>query len=105
MTPTKGLLISFVCEEGEKGPLAKYLREEDPARVARVTTKVHYGRVEVGSMLTPTFKCSPANFPSLTGIPLRPSLLMGMDLSSRLPPLRMELQRSKQTPCKHCTHS
>ncbi|KAL9133124.1 MAG: hypothetical protein Q9175_005695 [Cornicularia normoerica] len=29
-----------------KGPAAKDLRQEDPARVARVTAKVHYGKVE-----------------------------------------------------------
>ncbi|KAK4694889.1 cold shock protein, partial [Lecanoromycetidae sp. Uapishka_2] len=46
LIPTKGLLVSYVCEEGEKGPTAKDLREEDPIRVARVTAKVHYGRVE-----------------------------------------------------------
>lgn len=47
ISPTKGLCVSFVCEEGDKGFTAKDLREEDPDRVARVTAKVHYGRVEV----------------------------------------------------------
>ena len=37
-------------EEGEKGPIAKDIRLEDPARVARVTAKVHYGKVEVDSL-------------------------------------------------------
>ena len=45
--PEKNTCVSFVREEGDKGPLAKDLREEDPERVARVTAKVHYGKVVV----------------------------------------------------------
>ena len=45
--PNKNTCVSFVREEGDKGPLAKDLREEDPERVARVTAKVHYGKVVV----------------------------------------------------------
>lgn len=41
------MCVSFVLEETEKGPTAKDLREEDPERVARVTAKVYYGKVEV----------------------------------------------------------
>lgn len=48
LTLTKAMTVSFVCEEGSKGPLAKDIREEDPARVARVTAKRHYGKVKVG---------------------------------------------------------
>lgn len=44
----KDMSVSFVCEDSDKGPAAKDLRLEDPARVARVTAKVHYGKVEVG---------------------------------------------------------
>lgn len=43
----KNTCVSFVREEGDKGPLAKDLRKEDPDRVARVTAKVHYGKVVV----------------------------------------------------------
>ncbi len=42
----KDMTVSFVFEEGPKGPLAKDVREEDPVRVARVTAKRHYGKVE-----------------------------------------------------------
>ncbi len=48
LTLIKGMCVSFVCEDIGKGPAAKDVREEDPARVARVTAKVHYGEVEVG---------------------------------------------------------
>ncbi len=48
ITPGKGMCVSFVLEETEKGLTAKDLREEDPERVARVTAKVHYGKVKVG---------------------------------------------------------
>ena len=44
----KDMYVSFVYEDSGKGPAAKDLRLEDPARVARVTAKVHYGKVEVG---------------------------------------------------------
>ena len=53
------MCVSFKQEEGSKGPVAKDLRQEDPARVARVGAKVHYGKVEVSfmtgilSLLTP----------------------------------------------------
>ena len=47
LVPRKGLCVSFVLEETEKGPSAKDLREEDPERVRRVTAKVYHGRVEV----------------------------------------------------------
>ena len=40
--------VSFIVEVGDKGPLAKDIREEDPAHVARVTAEVHYGKVVVG---------------------------------------------------------
>ena len=52
ITPGKGMCVSFVLEETEKGPTAKDLREEDPERVARVTAKVHYGKVKVGLFCT-----------------------------------------------------
>ena len=45
--PEKNTCVSFVREEGDKGSLAKDLREEDPERVARVTARVHYGKVVV----------------------------------------------------------
>ena len=45
--PEKNTCVSYVREEGEKGALAKDLREEDPDRVMRVTAKVHYGKVVV----------------------------------------------------------
>ena len=45
----KDMCVSFVCEDSDKGPAAKDLRQEDPARVARVTAQVHYGKVEVGA--------------------------------------------------------
>lgn len=44
----KDMCVSFVCEDTERGPAAKDIRQEDPARVARVTAKLHYGKVEVG---------------------------------------------------------
>lgn len=47
LVPEKNTCVSFVREEGEKGALAKDLRAEDPERVARVTAKVHYGKVVV----------------------------------------------------------
>lgn len=47
LTLEKDMCVSFVCEDSGKGPAAKDLRQEDPARVARVTAKVHYGKVEV----------------------------------------------------------
>lgn len=43
----KDACVSFVKEDGEKGPIAKDIRLEDPVRVARVTAKIRYGRVEV----------------------------------------------------------
>jgi len=46
LTLTKDMTVSFVFEEGPKGPLAKDIREEDPVRVARVSAKRHYGKVE-----------------------------------------------------------
>lgn len=45
--PEKNTCVSFVREEGDKGSLAKDLRKEDPERVARVTAKIHYGKVVV----------------------------------------------------------
>ena len=45
--PAKSTCVSFVREEGDKGSLAKDIREEDPERVTRVTAKVHYGKVVV----------------------------------------------------------
>ncbi|CAD6586950.1 MAG: hypothetical protein ASARMPRED_002886 [Alectoria sarmentosa] len=42
----KDMCVSFVCEDSGKGPAAKDLRQEDPARVARVTAKMYYGKVE-----------------------------------------------------------
>ena len=45
--PKKNTCVSFVREEGDKGPLAKDLRVEDPERVARVTARTHYGKVVV----------------------------------------------------------
>lgn len=46
LTLVKDMTVSFVVEEGPKGPLAKSIREEDPVRVARVTAKRYYGKVE-----------------------------------------------------------
>lgn len=54
LTLAKDMCVSFVCEDGEKGPAAKDLRQEDPARVARVTAKVLYGTIEVGPPLPPS---------------------------------------------------
>ena len=51
LTLEKDMCVSFKHEEGAKGPLAKDVRQEDPARVARVTAKVHYGKVEVRASL------------------------------------------------------
>lgn len=48
LVPEKNMCVSFVLEEGEKGALAKDLREEAIERVKRVTAEVHYGTVEVG---------------------------------------------------------
>ena len=48
LTLVKDMCVSFVYEDGDKGPAAKDVREEDPARVARVTAKVLYGKIEVG---------------------------------------------------------
>jgi len=47
LTLLKDMCVSFKQEEGTKGPLAKDVRQEDPARVARITAKVHFGKVEV----------------------------------------------------------
>ena len=47
VVPEKNTCVSYFREEGEKGSLAKDLRKEDPERVARVTAKVHYGKVVV----------------------------------------------------------
>ena len=49
------MCISFVYEDGDKGPSAKDLRAEDPDRVARVTAKKIYGKVEVRRVLVPIF--------------------------------------------------
>ena len=51
MVPEKDMCVSFVLEESEKGPSAKDVREEDPERIARVTAKVHYGKVLVRKAL------------------------------------------------------
>ena len=48
LTLVKDMCVSFVYEDSDRGPAAKDLREEDPARVERVTAKVHYGKIEVG---------------------------------------------------------
>ena len=48
LTLVKDMCVSFVYEDSDKGPAAKDVREEDPARVARVTAKVLYGKIEVG---------------------------------------------------------
>lgn len=45
LKPVKSTCVSYDREEGEKGALAKDLREEDPDRVARVTARLHYGKV------------------------------------------------------------
>ena len=47
LKPIKNTCVSYDLEEGEKGALAKDLREEDPDRVARVTARLHYGKVVV----------------------------------------------------------
>ena len=47
LKPIKNTCVSYDREEGEKGALAKDLREEDPDRVARVTARLHYGQVVV----------------------------------------------------------
>ena len=44
------MCISFVYEDGDKGPSAKDIRKEDPERVARVTAKKMYGKVEVSCL-------------------------------------------------------
>ena len=59
LTLEKDMCVSFVCEDSGKGPAAKDLREEDPARVARVTAKVHYGKVEVRGHLPSLLSKSP----------------------------------------------
>lgn len=60
LTLVKDMCVSFVCEDSDKGPAAKDLRQEDPARVARVTAKVLYGKIEVGApSLLSTFLFSP----------------------------------------------
>jgi len=51
LTLVKDMCVSFKQEEGTKGPLAKDVRQEDPARVARITAKVHFGKVEVRAVL------------------------------------------------------
>lgn len=43
----KGMCVSYVFEEGDKGPSAKDVRQEHEERVLRVTAKKHYGVVEV----------------------------------------------------------
>ncbi|KAL6721650.1 hypothetical protein ACLMJK_000754 [Lecanora helva] len=43
----KDMCVSFKYEEGAKGPLAKDVRQEDPDRVARITAKIHYGKVKM----------------------------------------------------------
>ena len=43
--------MSFVFQEGEKGPDAKDLRKEDPDRVARVTAVRRYGEVVVSGRM------------------------------------------------------
>ena len=53
LTLEKDMCVSFVCEDVGKGPAAKDLRQEDPARVARVTAKVHYGKVMVRASVLP----------------------------------------------------
>lgn len=62
LTPAKGLCVSFVLEESEKGLTAKDLREEDPERVARLTAKVHYGKVKVGFFYTRYLMCIAYHF-------------------------------------------
>ena len=52
MVIEKDMCVSFVLEESDKGPSAKDVREEDPERVARVTAKVHYGKVLVRAYYT-----------------------------------------------------
>ena len=47
LRPIKNTCVSYDLEEGEKGALAKDLREEDPDRVARVTARLRYGKVVV----------------------------------------------------------
>ena len=47
LKPIKNTCVSYELEEGEKGALAKDLREEDPDRVARLTARIHYGKVVV----------------------------------------------------------
>ena len=47
LKPIKNTCVSYDREEGEKGTLAKDLREEDLDRVARVTARLHYGKVVV----------------------------------------------------------
>ena len=51
MVPIKDMCVSFILEEGEKGPSAKDVREEDPQRIAGLTAKVHYGKVVVRKSL------------------------------------------------------
>lgn len=53
----KGMCISFVYEDGDKGPSAKDIRKEDPERVARVTAKKMYGKVEVRRLCCVDIPC------------------------------------------------
>ena len=51
------MCISFIYEDGDKGPSAKDIRKEDPERVARVTAKKIYGKVEVRRLCCGNLPC------------------------------------------------
>ena len=94
LTPAKGLCVSFVLEESEKGLTAKELREENPERVARLTAKVHYGIVKVG-LFCARYLMFTAHPYSNTSILLRRSQQMATDLSNPVIHLPTELLRSQ----------
>ena len=103
MTPGKGMCVSFVLEETEKGPTAKDLREEDPERVARVTAKVHYGKVKVGPAVLGT-RYTLLTLTSNTSILLIKSQQMATDLSNLAMHLPTALLRSQYSWLTHKHH-
>ena len=52
------MCVSFVYEDGDKGPSAKDIRQEDPERVARVTAKKMYGTVKVCRLCCVDIPCN-----------------------------------------------
>ena len=98
------MCVSFVLEETEKGLTAKDLREEDPERVARLSAKVHYGKVKVELLCARGSKYTLLTLASNTSILQTKNQQMAMASSNPVIHLPTVLRRSQSTWLSHKYH-